>query len=310
MVFLISFLFVSNFLSISPFLFHSILSIIRSIRCGFGLTYIPTYIYAHTYTNIQPVGFVTMSDSGTLCSNLIRDVLSVYISEMLDDGTIKGILDDYSKSTKTNTCSDSGATSDSGGGSSSNSNSNSNDDKNSSGGGIGSGTQSLSLWDLGGLFIIVYLVWILASIIALMSWYVRKRKRNQKRNSQQDNNNDDVGRTAAEGDDDDGNIATDTNSIYSNHNNDNTIDPHRQQQQQLRHQDGSATTTTKNFNPLNNSRIQKEDTKLLSVNNHQNINTNTNTHFTPSERDQLAFQLDSMRQQMEEMQTLLLLPKK
>jgi len=255
------------------------------------------------------VGFVTMSDSGTLCSNLIRDVLSVYISEMLDDGTIKGIIDDYSKSTKTNTCSDGGSTSDNNksngggsGGSSSNSNSNSNVDT------TGSATQSLSLWDLGGLFIIVYLVWILASIIAMMNWYLRKR--NRKRNRQQDNNNEDaIGRTA-EGDED-GNVATDTSSMFSNHN-DSTIDHNRQkqqqQQQQLRFQPDGIKNNI-NINLLNNS-IQNDDTESSMNNNTNNQNTNTNnthTNFTPSERDQLAFQLDSMRQQMEEMQTLLLL---
>jgi len=250
-----------------------------------------------------------MSDSGTLCSNLIRDVLSVYISEMLDDGTIKGIIDDYSKSTKTNTCSDGGSTSDNNksngggsGGSSSNSNSNSNVDT------TGSATQSLSLWDLGGLFIIVYLVWILASIIAMMNWYLRKR--NRKRNRQQDNNNEDaIGRTA-EGDED-GNVATDTSSMFSNHN-DSTIDHNRQkqqqQQQQLRFQPDGIKNNI-NINLLNNS-IQNDDTESSMNNNTNNQNTNTNnthTNFTPSERDQLAFQLDSMRQQMEEMQTLLLL---
>jgi len=251
-----------------------------------------------------------MSDSGTLCSNLIRDVLSVYISEMLDDGTIKGIVDDYSKSTKTNTCSDGGSTSDNNKSNGGGSNSNSNSNVDTTSGGAGSATQSLSLWDLGGLFIIVYLVWILASIIAMMNWYLRKR--NRKRNRQQDNNNeDDIGRTA-EGDED-GNVATDTNSMFSNHN-DSTIDHNRQkqqqqQQQQLRFQpDGIKNNNNININLLNNS-IQNDDTESSMKNNTNNQNTNTHTHtnFSPSERDQLAFQLDSMRQQMEEMQTLLLL---
>jgi len=106
-------------------------------------------------------GFVTLSDSGKLCSNLIRDVLSVHIGEMHDDGTIQGVLDDYSKSRKSNTCSDDGAAGDS-------------DD--------GDDIQALSMQDLGGLFIVVYVVWFFACMIALISWFFRKRKeRGQKK---------------------------------------------------------------------------------------------------------------------------------
>ncbi|OEU08673.1 hypothetical protein FRACYDRAFT_147726, partial [Fragilariopsis cylindrus CCMP1102] len=104
-------------------------------------------------------GFVTLSDSGTLCSNLIRDVLSVHISEMIDDGTIKGIIDDYTKSRKTNTCR--------GGDDDSNSDDN--------------GTQALSIIDLGGLFIVVYLVWFVACLAGMINWYFDRRKKERKK---------------------------------------------------------------------------------------------------------------------------------
>jgi uncharacterized membrane protein YgcG len=203
-------------------------------------------------------GFVTYMDSGTLCSNLIRDVLSVHISEMIDDGTMKSILDAYIKSRKSNTCSDGGSTSDNGSLSSSSSGGGGDD---SSTGSSSDGTQSLSVVDLGGLFIVVYLVWFIACVTATINWYFERRKKERKKVK-----------------------------FNSSNSNGNDID-HRQ----LRLNDS-------------NSRIQEEEKDPeLSL---KNTTTATTTDvITPSsERDQkLAFQLESMRRQMDEMQTLLLL---
>jgi hypothetical protein len=195
-----------------------------------------------------------MSDSGTLCSNLIRDVLSVHISVMLDDGTIKSIVDDYTKSRKTNTCSDGGSTSDGGSLSSSS----------GEGGGNGSSsgdneTQSLSIIDLGGLFIVVYIVWFIACLAAMINWYLDRRKKERKK-------------------------------AKFNSSNGNTINHH-----QLR------------LNENNSSSIQeeKEEDPEFSLK-----NTTTNVITPSSDRDQqLAFKLESIRRQMDEMQILLLLQK-
>lgn len=106
--------------------------------------------------------FATFSDSGNLCSNLIRDVLSLHISRLLDDGTIQEILDEYLSSLQTIECRAAGGESlDSG----------ESDDSDGSGDDI----QSLSLQDMGGLFIVVYISGALCCIAALVLWYRKKR---------------------------------------------------------------------------------------------------------------------------------------
>jgi len=113
-------------------------------------------------------GFVTLSDSGALCSNLIRDVLSVHVTEMIDDGTISSVVNDYIMSRKTNTCGEDGAESDS----------SESDD---------SDIQALSLIDMGGLFIVVYVVWFVACVLAWTS-----QRRSKKTDVATANNDDDV----------------------------------------------------------------------------------------------------------------------
>ena len=109
-------------------------------------------------------GFATRSDSGLLCSNLIRDVLSAHITAMIDDGTVQTITTDYLESIETVNC-DSGQAiyTDN---SESDSTSDTEEDSDS--------LQPLGLDDLGGLFIIIYCVGALCCVGAFASWLVQK----------------------------------------------------------------------------------------------------------------------------------------
>ena len=110
-------------------------------------------------------GFATLSDSGLLCSNLIRDVLSAHITAMIDDGTVQKITTDYLESIETVNC-DSGHaiyTDDS----ESDTTSDTEDDDSDS-------LQPLGLDDLGGLFIIIYSVGAICCLAAFGSWLVQK----------------------------------------------------------------------------------------------------------------------------------------
>lgn len=241
----------ANLVSVPPERQHEIFTKVLSKECTLAVTTMYEWDLAKHDGELNPdcelqwigrtfkfakSGFVTLSDSGTLCSNLIRDVLSVHISEMHDDGTIQGVLDDYSKSRKSNTCSDDGAAGDS----------------DSSSGSNGDDVQALSMQDLGGLFIVVYVIWFIACMIALISWFFRKRKERGEKKK-------DVTKGDA--------------------NTDDNID-------QLRLKET-------NDRSLNSQDPESNATEKFSV------------AVNQSERDQLAYKLGTMRQQMDEMQTLL-----
>merc|ERR1711971_850861 len=75
----------------------------------------------------------------------------------------------YHQSRKTNTCSDGGSTSD-------NSGNGSNSSNNDNGGDNDGTALRLSLYDLGGLFVLVYFVWFVSCAMATISWFFRKRR--------------------------------------------------------------------------------------------------------------------------------------
>lgn len=147
---------------------------VLSGECDLAVTTIQSWDSARIDGNIDPhcklqwvgrtfkfakAGFVGMSDSGELCSNLIRDVLSVHITNMIDEGIDKQIMEDYLTSIQSNTCSSV---------SSSSATSSENGDEEN--------IQALSLFDLGGLFIVVYVVWFLVCLVAVASAYLKGMK--------------------------------------------------------------------------------------------------------------------------------------
>ncbi|KAG7374784.1 ligand-gated ion channel [Nitzschia inconspicua] len=123
-------------------------------------------------------GFSTRSDSGTLCTNLIRDVLSLHIGEMVDDGSLDAIYRQYHRSIHTIDCNRGTDTF-----LASEEEENTKDDIEGDGSLPSSldndsqSVQPLSLQDLGGLFIVIYCVGFLSCIAAFLSWYSEKRKK-------------------------------------------------------------------------------------------------------------------------------------
>jgi hypothetical protein len=100
-------------------------------------------------------GFATTSDSGTLCTSLIRDVLSFHFGKMKEEGILELLWEDHLKRTATIDC----------------------QYDTSSAGGEDS-TSQLDLSNMGGIFIFHFALSILALIIALIrKVYDEKKKR-------------------------------------------------------------------------------------------------------------------------------------
>ena len=89
-------------------------------------------------------GFATKSDSGTLCTSLVRDVLNLHMVEMKDDGFVARAWEDYFKKQATIDCKQASPTE---------------DDDESNG--------QLSLQSMGGTFIIHYITTAFAIFLAL-----------------------------------------------------------------------------------------------------------------------------------------------
>jgi hypothetical protein len=115
----------------------------RSVNGDCRLTWIGRSIQNHDG------GFATKSDSGTLCTSLIRDVLNLHMVEMKIDGFIDRAWDDHLKKRATVDC-DVPAMSD-------------NDDESSS----SDGSTQLSLQAMGGAFIIHYISTVFAIFLAV-----------------------------------------------------------------------------------------------------------------------------------------------
>lgn len=96
-------------------------------------------------------GFASLSDSGTLCSSLIKDVLNVHLAEMKEDGFIEEAWQRHLERTSDIKCTT--ATQD-----------------------TDSDSSQLSLQDMGGLFIIHYMVTALAICMAVFTKWNKKRK--------------------------------------------------------------------------------------------------------------------------------------
>lgn len=97
----------------------------------------------------QDGGFATKSDSGILCTSLIRDVLNLHMVEMKSDGFVDNAWDDHLREVATVDC-DAAAMSD-------------NDDESSSDG----NSSQLSLQAMGGVFIIHYISTAFAIFLAV-----------------------------------------------------------------------------------------------------------------------------------------------
>jgi hypothetical protein len=105
----------------------------------------------------MPAGFATFSDSGTLCTNLIRDVINIHLLEMEEQGFIRQV---WEKSLERNADIICEAGTSSGNG-----------DIDTSG-----GNSRLSLEEMGGLFIMFYVVVAFTSCMALFTVWNDKRK--------------------------------------------------------------------------------------------------------------------------------------
>jgi hypothetical protein len=94
-------------------------------------------------------GFATKSDSGSLCTSLIRDVLNLHMLEMKSDGFIDRAWDDHLKKRATVDCDAATATADT-----------ADDDDNGS-------TAQLTLQAMGGAFIVHYIATAFAIFLAV-----------------------------------------------------------------------------------------------------------------------------------------------
>ena len=106
-------------------------------------------------------GFVTRSDSGTLCTSLVRDVFNLHMLEMEEKGIIKALQDKYRLASADQQCDV--ATQESVFDSSEK-------------------TKQLDLQDMGGLFIVFYVVAVSTALAALF-WSVRRRRASRKKES-------------------------------------------------------------------------------------------------------------------------------
>jgi hypothetical protein len=100
-------------------------------------------------------GFATRSDSGSLCTSLIRDVLNLHMVEMKSDGFIDRAWDDHLKKRATIDCDAPAAMSDT------------TDDESSSSSSNGSKAQ-LTLQAMGGAFIVHYIATAFAVFLAVL----------------------------------------------------------------------------------------------------------------------------------------------
>ena len=97
-------------------------------------------------------GFASLSDSGTLCSSLIKDVLNVHLTEMKEDGFFEQAWRRHLEGTSDISCNSDTQDTDS------------------------DGSSQLSLQDMGGLFIIHYIVTALAICMAIFTRWNTRRK--------------------------------------------------------------------------------------------------------------------------------------
>jgi hypothetical protein len=111
-------------------------------------------------------GFAVFSDSGILCTNLIKDVLSLHISQLLAENAIDQILEDYLRSIQTIDCGISGSmfSSEDEGGTDESSSSNA------------EYVYSLTLRDLAGVFIVIYFSGAACCIAAMITLWRRNRR--------------------------------------------------------------------------------------------------------------------------------------
>jgi hypothetical protein len=97
-------------------------------------------------------GFAVKSDSGTLCSSLVRDVFNLHMEEMKDDGFLQSTWDDFLKRHETVDCMGNVGTE---------------EDNNS---------NQLSLNAMGGTFVLHYIMTAFATLLAF-AWKCRKKYR-------------------------------------------------------------------------------------------------------------------------------------
>jgi hypothetical protein len=104
-----------------------------------------------------PAGFATFSDSGTLCTNLIRDVFNIHLLEMEESGFIRQVWEKNLERNASVLC-EAGSSSGTG-------------DIETNG-----GNSRLTLQEMGGLFIVFYVVVAFSSCMALFTVWSNKRK--------------------------------------------------------------------------------------------------------------------------------------
>ena len=105
-------------------------------------------------------GMATLSDSGTLCTSLIRDVLSLHLVEMEETGFIDRATERFVARTTDQQCAGS--------------------DESSSSNNANEESQQLTIADMGGLFIILYTI----AAISVVKAYFTKRKVKIKRKTE------------------------------------------------------------------------------------------------------------------------------
>mmetsp|Transcript_818 Transcript_818/g.1791 ORF Transcript_818/g.1791 Transcript_818/m.1791 type:complete len:558 (-) Transcript_818:278-1951(-) len=128
-----------------------------SANVGCGLTWIGR-VFA-----FRPGGFATKSDSGTLCTSLIRDVVNLHLFEMEEDGFLQRAYETSLEATSDQECA---ATTGAGASDASSDNA----------------SRSLSLQDTGGLFIVFYAaVGITVCMAFFAKWNSKHKLRCQRR---------------------------------------------------------------------------------------------------------------------------------
>lgn len=114
-------------------------------------------------------GLATFSDSGTLCTSLIRDVLNLHVLEMEEDGFVQTAWERHLEAEADINCE---ATT-----------------RETESGGLGDSNQRLSLKDMGGLFIVFYGLTAITICMAIFSMWNSKHKLNRRNSSSGRGNN-------------------------------------------------------------------------------------------------------------------------
>jgi hypothetical protein len=117
-----------------------------------------------TFTDV-PAGFTMYADSGTLCTNLLRDVMSLHFREMKSDGFISQAWNELYTRTSTVTCNPEGEDQEE------------TKDEEVPG--------QMTMLELGGIFILYYAVMFLALLYVYVPFYIKKitGKNNEKEDS-------------------------------------------------------------------------------------------------------------------------------